>query len=69
MEEPKSRSQTMNFLRRLFGRGCCHSFTWPRTDTNGQYYQICSLCGVAYEYDWETMKRTDHLLTAQARHA
>jgi hypothetical protein len=40
----------MNVLNRLFGRGCSHRFTWPRIDADGRHYQICPLCGTAYEY-------------------
>jgi hypothetical protein len=29
---------------------------------DGHHYQICLSCGVAYEYDWEMMRRTNHLL-------
>ena len=29
----------MNFLKRLFGQGCSHRFTWPRIDANGRHYQ------------------------------
>jgi hypothetical protein len=56
----------MNFLKRLFGQGCSHKFTWPRIDANGRHYQICPRCGTAYEYDWGTMRRTDRLLAADA---
>jgi len=59
----------MTFLRRLFGGGCLHRFSWPRITTNGHHYQICSVCGVAYEYDWKMMRRTKHLLVPEARHA
>ncbi len=52
----------MNFLKMLLGRGCSHQFSWPRTDDKGCHYQICSHCGAAYEYDWDTMRRTEHLL-------
>ena len=52
----------MNFVKKLFGRGCSHRFTWPRTNADGRHYQICSLCGTAYEYDWQRMQRTDRLL-------
>jgi len=57
----------MNFLKRLLGQGCSHRFTWPRIDANGRHYQICPLCGTAYEYDWSIMRRTDRLLGADAR--
>jgi hypothetical protein len=61
----------MNFLKQLFGQGCQHRFAWPRTDDHGHHYQICSRCGIAYEYDWTSMRRTEHLLVAEAqiRHA
>ena len=52
----------MNFWKRLWGSGCTHRFSWPRADANGCHYQICSLCGTAYEYDWTTMRRTRRLV-------
>jgi hypothetical protein len=55
----------MNFLKRLLGKGCAHRFAWPRTDTDGRYYQICLVCGIAYEYDWGLMRRTDRLMGAE----
>lgn len=57
----------MNFLEWLFGQGCSHRFTWPRIDADGHHYQICLLCGTAYEYDWRLMQRTNRLLAANAR--
>jgi len=57
----------MRFLKRFFGQGCLHRFTWPRIDAHGCHYQICLLCGTAYEYDWRIMRRTDRLLTADGR--
>jgi len=59
----------MNFLKQLFGQGCQHRFAWPRTDSHGHHYQICSRCGIAYEYDWTSMRRTERLLVAEVRHA
>jgi len=56
----------MNFWKRLCGRGCAHRFTWPRIDTNGCHYQICLSCGIAYEYDWTTMRRTSRLMRSSA---
>jgi hypothetical protein len=41
---------------------CPHRFAWPRLGGNGQHYQICLICGTAYEYDWKKMRRTDRLL-------
>lgn len=52
----------MNFLKNLFGQGCSHRFSWPRIGDDGRHYQICLACGIAYEYDWMEMRRTDRLL-------
>ena len=52
----------MTFLQRLVGELCPHRFAWPRLSSNGQHYQICLVCGTAYEYDWKKMQRTDRLL-------
>jgi hypothetical protein len=59
----------MNLLKMFLGRGCSHRFTWPRIDDQGRHYQICLLCGTAYEYDWSMMRRTDRLLAGDVRHA
>jgi hypothetical protein len=48
--------------KRLLGRGCKHRFSWPRIDNDGRHYQICLLCGTAYEYDWTSMRRTSRLM-------
>lgn len=50
----------MSFLSRLLSKKCVHYFSWPRSDGEGRYYQTCSRCGIAYEYDWNSMRRTDH---------
>jgi hypothetical protein len=52
----------MNFLNKLLRHSCSHRFAWPRTDTDGRHYQICLICGTAYEYDWRMMRRTDRVL-------
>jgi hypothetical protein len=49
------------FFKRLLQACCRHRFSWPHTGVHGQDYQICLLCGVAYEYDLTTMKRTRRL--------
>ena len=59
----------MKFLQRLFGEICFHRFTWPRLSGNGQHYQICLICGTAYQYDWKRMQRTDRLLVTNGQHA
>jgi hypothetical protein len=59
----------MTFLQRLVGELCSHRFTWPRLSGDGQHYQICLVCGTAYEYDWKRMHRTDRLLVTNGQHA
>ena len=39
---------------------CRHSFSWPHS-VEGRDYQVCVICGSAYEYDWRTMRRTRRL--------
>lgn len=57
----------MNFLKMILGKGCAHTFSWPRIDDKGEHYQICSQCGIAYHYDWKRMRRTEHLLAPENR--
>lgn len=52
----------MKFWNRLRLHRCAHRFSWPRVDANGRHYQICLLCGIAYEYDWTEMRRTNHVI-------
>jgi hypothetical protein len=52
----------MTFLQGLLKRACSHRFGWPRLDAAGRHYQICLLCGTAYEYDWTLMRRTRRIL-------
>lgn len=52
----------MSLWDELLKRSCAHRFGWPRIDDDGRHYQICLLCGSAYEYDWATMSRTNRLL-------
>ena len=61
MEEPQS-GELVKFLKLLLRQGCIHRFAWPRTGSDGRYYQVCLACGAAYEYDWEMMRRTNRLL-------
>jgi len=58
----------MKFLERLLAQACPHRFSWPRSDHDGKHYQICLLCGSAYEYDWRIMRRTDRLLAPHVTH-
>jgi hypothetical protein len=52
----------MNLLKRFLGNWCIHRFAWPRIGANDRHYQICLLCGTAYEYDWTIMQRTDRVV-------
>lgn len=46
----------------LFRLGhCSHEFSWPRRWPDGQYYQVCLICGDEYKYDWSTMSRLDRV--------
>ncbi len=38
-------------------RSCSHQFSWPRRSPEGEYYQVCLLCGGEYSYDWNLMRR------------
>jgi hypothetical protein len=58
----------MKLLKWFFEPGCSHRFAWPRMETKGRHYQICLVCGIAYEYDWEKMRRTRRLMAAEGRH-
>jgi hypothetical protein len=48
----------MPLLERLMQIFCRHQFSWPHTGAHGQDYQVCLVCGAAYDYDWATMRRT-----------
>lgn len=52
----------MSFWQELLNRICPHRFSWPRIDDNDRHYQVCLLCGTAYEYDWKTMCRTNRIV-------
>lgn len=57
------------FLKRLLQRCCRHRFSWPHSGVHGQDYQVCLICGAAYEYDCATMSRTGRLAaTGEARY-
>lgn len=46
----------------LFRLGhCSHEFSWPRRWPDGQYYQVCLVCGDEYRYDWKTMSRLERI--------
>jgi hypothetical protein len=43
-------------------RRCSHHFSWPRRWPDGEYYQVCLLCGAEYKYDWKAMCRTERVV-------
>ncbi len=45
-------------MKRRFWFGCPHEFSFPIKSSDGSCYQVCTLCGVEYGYDWKRMKRT-----------
>jgi hypothetical protein len=45
-------------MKRRFWFGCPHEFSFPIKSSDGNCYQVCTLCGVEYGYDWKRMKRT-----------
>ena len=51
---------------KLFGmfrlRRCSHEFSWPRRWPDGEYYQVCLLCGEEYRYDWKAMCRAERVV-------
>jgi hypothetical protein len=51
------------FLKRLLQMCCRHRFSWPHTGMHGQDYQVCLICGAAYEFDCTTMRRTGRLVS------
>ncbi len=50
---------TRKLLDVLLLRHCSHQFGWPRRWPDGEYYQVCLLCGDEYKYDWKHMRRTE----------
>lgn len=51
-------------LRFLLDKLCPHRFSWPH-NLHGRDYQICLICGTAYEYDCSAMRRTRRLGLAE----
>jgi hypothetical protein len=56
------------FLSFLLQKLCPHRFSWPHS-SHGQDYQVCVICGAAYEYDCVAMRRVRRLATPLASHA
>jgi hypothetical protein len=49
-------------FKRILSLLCPHRFSWPHSGTHGQDYQVCLICGTAFEYDTTTMRRTGRLV-------
>jgi hypothetical protein len=49
-------------FKQIFRWLCPHRFSWPHTGAHGQDYQVCLICGTAFEYDLNTMRRTGRLV-------
>ena len=58
----------MKLLKWIFEPGCSHRFAWPRSERGGRHYQICLVCGTAYEYDWQKMRRTRREMAGEVQH-
>jgi hypothetical protein len=57
-------SMTLSLFKRILQKCCRHRFSWPHNGMNGQDYQVCLICGAAYEFDCSTMTRTGRLVEA-----
>ena len=62
-------SMTVQLLKRILQKCCRHRFSWPHTGTHGQDYQVCLICGAAYEFDCSTMTRTGRLVDSEGLRA
>lgn len=66
--EPKAEtSMTVQLFKRFLQMCCRHRFSWPHTGLRGQDYQVCLICGAAYEFDCSTMTRTGRLVEPEDR--
>jgi hypothetical protein len=54
-------------LKQILRWLCPHRFSWPHSGIDGQDYQVCLLCGTAFEYDVSTMRRTGRLVLPHTR--
>jgi hypothetical protein len=53
------------FLDMLHLKGCAHEFSWPRRWPDGDFYQVCLVCGEEYKYDWKSMRRLEKITEAR----
>ena len=52
----------MSVFRRILCWFCPHRFSWPHSGVEGRDYQVCLLCGTAFEYDTVNMCRTGRIM-------
>jgi hypothetical protein len=55
-------------FNRIIEKLCPHRFSWPHSGAHGQDYQVCLICGSAYEYDLISMRRTGRLIDPDELH-
>jgi len=53
-------------LKRIIRCFCPHRFSWPHSGIQGQEYQVCLICGTAFEYDTANMRRTGRVVSADS---
>lgn len=53
-------------LKRIIRSLCPHRFSWPHSGIRGQEYQVCLICGTAFEYDTANMRRTGRVVSAES---
>jgi hypothetical protein len=53
------------FFDMLHLKGCAHEFSWPRRWPDGDFYQVCLVCGEEYKYDWKAMRRLEKITEAR----
>lgn len=58
-----ARSVMSALLKHILRWLCPHRFSWPHSGVEGQDYQVCLLCGTAFEYDTSSMHRTGRVLS------
>jgi hypothetical protein len=56
----------MSLLKRIIRSLCPHRFSWPHSGIGGQEYQVCLICGTAFEYDTANMRRTGRVVSADS---
>jgi hypothetical protein len=58
-----ARSVMSALLKHVLRWLCPHRLSWPHSGAHGQDYQVCLLCGTAFEYDTASMRRTGRVVS------